>query len=237
MLAHRRRSRSRARARRSWPSTCGPSHTSGLKPVASITIVERAVLGGGLGDRLLLGGDVGGAELLDQVAVRYGARRQRDAGDLDAAQAQRPAWRAGRRCPSRARRRACGCQTFSRRWISNAWSIAFSATVSGSSSTPVSLKAVRQRHDVLVVLDVVLGQVAVALVDAALEVDVVGGHVLEADRVVDARAGPADAGDHDRPGLDVARHVRPHLDHAAERLVAGDQVVVARRARRRTRRR
>ena len=49
-----------------------------------------------------------------------------------------------------------------------------------------------QREDVLEILDVVLGQVAVQQVDPALVVDVVGREVLQADLPVD-RAIPAGA--------------------------------------------
>src|SRR5205823_10191484 len=51
-----------------------------------------------------------------------------------------------------------------------------------------------QREDVLVVLDVVLGQVAVQQVDPTLEVDVVGREVLQADLPVERGARPPHAG-------------------------------------------
>ena len=50
------------------------------------------------------------------------------------------------------------------------------------------LQALRDLDDELFVLDVVLRQIAVAQIDAALEVLGVGRHVLQADGVVDALA-------------------------------------------------
>ena len=60
--------------------------------------------------------------------------------------------------------------------------IPFSTTVVGSSSTPDLLQPLRNLDDELGVVDVVLGEVAVAQVDAALEVGVVGRHVVGADQ-------------------------------------------------------
>jgi hypothetical protein len=79
-------------------------------------------------------------------------------------------------------------------------------------------------HQELGVIHVVLGQVAVAEVDAALVVDVVGGHVIGADDVVDAVAGPAYRGD------DVVPHrqlgdVGPHRLDPAEALVPDHQEI------------
>ena len=64
-------------------------------------------------------------------------------------------------------------------------------------------------------------------VDPALEVDVVGGEVLQADLPVDRRARPAHGGDDVGAGPDRRRDVGPDLDHLAEALVAGDEEVVA----------
>jgi hypothetical protein len=85
----------------------------------------------------------------------------------------------------------------------------------------------RQREDVLVVLDVVLGEVPVQEVDPALVIDVVGGVVLQTDLPVDRRARPADACDDIGARRDRRRDVRPDLDDPPEALVPGDEVVVA----------
>ena len=71
-----------------------------------------------------------------------------------------------------------------------------------------------------------LGQEAVQQVDAALVVRLVGRHVVGADPVVYAGAGSAHGRRYVVAGAQVA-HVRPHLEHAPERLVARDQKVVA----------
>src|SRR2546430_4511174 len=82
-------------------------------------------------------------------------------------------------------------------------------------------------EDEVGVLDVPLRQVAVAQVDPALEVDVVGREVLEADLPVDRRARPPHARDDVAAGADRVGHVRPDLDDAAEVLVPDDEEVVA----------
>ena len=79
-----------------------------------------------------------------------------------------------------------GRQTRSRRCISYACVMPFCATVIGSSSTPTSLSPLGTLTTKSSSLDVVLGEVAVTQVDAALEVLAVGRHVLEADGVVEA---------------------------------------------------
>jgi len=84
-----------------------------------------------------------------------------------------------------------------------------------------------EREDVLVFLDVVLGQVPMQEVDPALVVDVVGGEVLEPDLAVDGRAGAAHGGDDVGARLDGEGDVRADLDDLAEAFVAGDEVVVA----------
>src|SRR5260370_42448794 len=53
------------------------------------------------------------------------------------------------------------------------------------------LQPIRNFDDVLRIIDVVLGEVAVAPTDATLEVDLVGCHVVRADLVVDARPAAA----------------------------------------------
>ena len=83
----------------------------------------------------------------------------------------------------------------------------------------------RDLHDELGVVDVVLGEVPVAQVDPALEVDVVGGHVVGADQVVEARARPADGGHDVVAGLHLG-HVLPDRLDPAEPFVADDQEVM-----------
>jgi hypothetical protein len=80
--------------------------------------------------------------------------------------------------------------------------------------------------DELFVFDVVLGQVAVTQVDAAFEILAVGGHVLQADRVVEARAGTPDRRDDEVAGPDEG-HVRPDRLDLAETLVTDHEEVIA----------
>src|SRR2546426_673330 len=63
-----------------------------------------------------------------------------------------------------------------------------------------------QRDHVLRILDVALGEVPVQQVDPALVVRVVGGHVLEADLVVDRVARAADGRNDESAWLNRARH-------------------------------
>jgi hypothetical protein len=77
-----------------------------------------------------------------------------------------------------------------------------------------------------VVLDVELGQVAVAEVDATLEVDIVGRHIVGADAVIDAAARSPHRG-HDEVTRPEFGHVRADGFDLAEVLVADDQEVVA----------
>ena len=62
--------------------------------------------------------------------------------------------------------------------------------------------------------------------DSPLEVDLVGGHVVGTDLVVDAAAAPPDSGHHVITGLEFGDVGADGLD-AAEVLVAHDQEVVA----------
>jgi hypothetical protein len=71
-----------------------------------------------------------------------------------------------------------------------------------------------------------LGQEAVQQVDAALVVRLVGGHVVGADPVVDAVTGPTHRSYHVVAGFKIP-YVGPDLQHAPERLVTGDQDIVA----------
>jgi hypothetical protein len=84
----------------------------------------------------------------------------------------------------------------------------------------------RHPDDELRIIDVALGQVAVQQVDAALAVRLVGGHVGEADPVVDSVSRTPDRRHHVIAGYNVA-NVRPDLEHAPEGLVARHQEVVA----------
>ena len=65
-----------------------------------------------------------------------------------------------------------------------------------------------------------------AQVDAALEVDVVGGHIVLADGVIDAVSRATDGGD-DVVARSQPRDVRSDPLHPAETLVTDDQEVVA----------
>ena len=69
-----------------------------------------------------------------------------------------------------------------------------------------------------------------AQVDAALVVSVVGGHVVGADQVIDALAGPAHRGHDVVAGLYLG-DIRADGFHLAEALVADDQEVVSGRRR------
>ncbi len=84
----------------------------------------------------------------------------------------------------------------------------------------------RDLDDVLGIVDVVLGEVAVAKVDASLEVDIVGRHVIGADRVVQAVAWTAHGRDHEVSRRELG-HVRANLFDHAEALVPKHEVVVA----------
>ena len=88
-------------------------------------------------------------------------------------------------------------------------------------------QALRQRDDVLAVLDIALREIAVQQVDPALVVDVVRREVLETDLVVERGARSANGRDDEAAGLDRVRDVRPHLQHAPEVLMARDEEVVA----------
>ena len=82
-------------------------------------------------------------------------------------------------------------------------------------------------NDVVVGVDVALGEEAMHLVDAALPVDVVGGQVLAADGVVDALARAAHRRHHVIARLEVPDVGTHALDHA-EALVAQHQDLLAR---------
>src|SRR6185437_15900983 len=84
-----------------------------------------------------------------------------------------------------------------------------------------------QGHDILRVFDILFGEVAVQQVDAALVIDLVGGHVLQTNLVVDALAGAAHAGDDKHAGPDGAGHVGANADHLPKVFVAGDEKVGA----------
>jgi len=60
---------------------------------------------------------------------------------------------------------------------------------------PSANSTIRHLDDVLRIIHVVLGEVAVSPVDTALEIDFVGGHVIRADLVVDAGPTPANGSD------------------------------------------
>jgi hypothetical protein len=88
------------------------------------------------------------------------------------------------------------------------------------------LQSLWHLHDEFDVVHVVLGQISMAQVDAALVVDVVGGHVIGADQVIDTLAGPAHGGDDIVVGSQFG-HVRAYGFHAAEAFVADDQEIVS----------
>ena len=88
----------------------------------------------------------------------------------------------------------------------------------------------RHLDDEVFVLDVILSEIAVAQIDAALEVLRVGRHVLETDGVIDARARAPHGGDHVVAWRDRG-DVRADGFDAAEAFVADDQEIVTGRRR------
>ena len=88
------------------------------------------------------------------------------------------------------------------------------------------LESLRHFDDELNVIDVILGQISVTQVDAALVVDVVGGHVVGADEVVNTLAGAAHGGDDIVAGLHFG-DIRPDRFDLAKAFVADDEVIVS----------
>src|SRR5690242_8576729 len=89
-----------------------------------------------------------------------------------------------------------------------------------------TLQTLRDLDDELDIIDVMLRQVAVAQVDAALVVDVIGGHVIGSDKVVDALTGATYGGDDVVAGLHFG-DIRPDSFHLSETFVADDEKVVS----------
>ena len=89
-------------------------------------------------------------------------------------------------------------------------------------------QSLRYLHDELDIIDVVFRQIAVAQVNAALEIRVICGHVVRADQVVDTVAGPADSSYDVVPGLNLG-DIRAHSFHLAEAFMADNEKVVSRR--------
>src|SRR5262249_42108238 len=72
--------------------------------------------------------------------------------------------------------------------------------------------------EIVGIVSVVLSQIAVAEIDAPFEVDVVGGHILQPDPVVNAETRPAHHGHDVVPGNKL-RYAWSDLFHAAEALM------------------
>src|SRR5262249_4525513 len=88
-------------------------------------------------------------------------------------------------------------------------------------------QTVGDMDDVLGVVHVVLGEIPMAQVDAALVVDIVRGHVVGADLVVDTVTRPTHGG-HDVVARTKLSHVGPHGFYPSEALVPDDQEVISR---------
>lgn len=98
------------------------------------------------------------------------------------------------------------------------------------SKGPYCFAPVRSGTDVLRVIDVVFGQKPVAQVDTALEVGIVGGHVISADLVVDAGPRPAHSGHHVVARLEF-RDFRTYCFHSSKAFVTGDKEIIPLRRR------
>jgi hypothetical protein len=77
--------------------------------------------------------------------------------------------------PCGARLLCVDANTFRRRWISNALTTPFSATVSGSAITAM-FRSSDGTHDICGIVDVVVGEIAVSSVGATPEVHLVRRH-------------------------------------------------------------
>ena len=140
-----------------------------------------------------------------------------------------------RRADPRARRRrpppsAGRARTGSRDWIARASISAFSAMVSGSTSTPTSRSSRRQRVQVLAPLHHELGHEAVEVLDAVLAVVAGFAEVLARRRGTGRRKHGGRAGGRSpttrSPGAQ-AGHVRRGLHHLAQRFVAQHEIVAS----------
>src|SRR5262249_46397991 len=89
-------------------------------------------------------------------------------------------------------------------------------------------ESLRNLHDEFRVIDVIFTHVAMTKVDSTFEVSIVGRHVVGADKIVDARPGTTDGGDHIIARL-YLRDVWTNGFDLAETFVADDQEVVSRR--------
>src|SRR5262249_44130747 len=79
------------------------------------------------------------------------------------------------------------------------------------------------------VVHVILGQKSVTQVDSALEVSVIGGHVVRADQVINASAWPANGSDHIIANFQFG-HVAAYCLDTAETLMANDEEIKSRRS-------
>src|SRR5437763_16770092 len=87
-------------------------------------------------------------------------------------------------------------------------------------------QSLRHLHDELGIVHVVLGEEAVPQIDATLVVDIVRGHVVGADHVVDTAAWATNRGDDVVTGLEFG-NVRPNLFDATETFMPDDEELVS----------
>ncbi len=85
----------------------------------------------------------------------------------------------------------------------------------------------RQRHDIGSILYVILGQVAVQRIDAALKIDIIGGHVLQADLVIDTLSRAAYTCHDIRSRSNGIRNMWTDPHHLAKVPVTRDEEVTA----------
>src|SRR5208283_3260622 len=87
-------------------------------------------------------------------------------------------------------------------------------------------EALRHLDDEFDIVHVIFRQIAVPQVDAPLVIGVVGGHIVRADQVIDARTRAAYRG-HDVVARLQLRGIRTDSFHLAETLMADDQKIVS----------
>ena len=142
--------------------------------------VERAVALGRC-RRASSAAHVAAADRLDQLGCSGTAASRRDTTATSRPRSRRTSAASSPIVPAPITAARSGRQTRSRRWISNAWRDALLGDGQRLQRGRPPVRALGHRHDERGVVDVLLGQVAVEQVDAALQVHVVGGHVLEPD--------------------------------------------------------
>ena len=80
------------------------------------------------------------------------------------------------------------------------------------------LEPLRHPDDVLLLIDEILRQISVPQINTSLIIDLLAGHVVGANQVVDRPTGPADSSG-DVVSWSHAANVRADLDHLSKRLV------------------